>query len=376
MMLKRMGKHPVYWILLLLFPAAVFFVPRWNGAVREEQILVGYVMSTDAAAKDEKQKFNDALFTGIEDKLSEAGTFQYTEYEDVERMKEGILRGELSCGVSFDETFAEKLREQNYHHCITLYLPEGMNVGGMVQEDLFGRVYQAYSAVWYAELLREQGYQIDSEQVLQKFSEYQSEGKVFAVDYEEYGGNENEVQNSLEDKRGASMLSLRGILAFLTFLSAMLGALDGARDRKRTLGKGISCPGRLTMAAAGAPILPAALLLAAGMIVYHMTFVSDAADRMTETMPVVPGEFWLREFLKAEIVPEFSSALLYGLILWLCAMAVSRLLPVKLLEGIAPCVLLVVLLCCPILFDLGETVPLIGQISKLFPVTWYLKFWG
>lgn len=34
------------------------------------------------------------------------------------------------------------------------------------------------------------------------------------------------------------------------------------------------------------------------------------------------------------------------------------------------------LLWCPILFDLGETIPLIGHLSKLFPITWYLEFWG
>lgn len=355
MMLKRMGKHPVYWILLLLFPAAAFAVPKWNAAVLDEQISVGYVMSTNG----EQQRYRDELFAGMEEKLSEAGTFQYIKYADADRMKNDILRGELSCGVFFDETFAQKLREQNYHHCITLYLPEGMNVGGMVQEDLFGKVYQVYSAVWYAELLREQGYQTDSEQVLQKFSEYQREGKVFAVNYEEYHGNSEEVQNRSEDGRGASLLSLRGILAFLTLMSAMFGALDAARDKKRALGKGIGCPARLAMAAAGAPILPTTLFLAAGMMVYHMT-----------------GEFYLTGLVRAKILPELGSAVLYGLVLWLCAIAVSRAVPVKWLEGALPCILLIVLLCCPVFFDLGNRIPAIGYLSKLFPITWYLEFAG
>ena len=36
MMIKRMGKYPVYWGLLLLFPAAFFIVPELNRAVDEE----------------------------------------------------------------------------------------------------------------------------------------------------------------------------------------------------------------------------------------------------------------------------------------------------------------------------------------------------
>ena len=43
-MIKRMGKHPVYWILLLLFPAAVFAVPKFNGITADERIVVGYVI--------------------------------------------------------------------------------------------------------------------------------------------------------------------------------------------------------------------------------------------------------------------------------------------------------------------------------------------
>ena len=78
----------------------------------------------------------------------------------------------------------------------------------------------------------------------------------------------------------------------------------------------------------------------------------------------------------AWIITEIGSAFLYGIALWLSAVFFSRLLPEKLLEGIMPCFLLLVLLCCPIFFDLGETVPFIDHLSKLFPVTWYLEFWG
>lgn len=418
MMIKRMGKHPVYWILLFLFPTAVFVVPKLNGTVREEQIPVGYVIVTSEGEETESGELFDRIEENLSEKELSAGEageeegdvadreeaafgtgqgeiFRYVKYAGTDQMKEDILTGKLSCGVVFDKNFMEKIRTQDYYHCIRLYLPEGMNVGGLVQEDLFRRVYQAYSAMWFAELLKEQGYQIDSEEVLQKFSEYQKEGKVFAVNYEFQTEEEGVFQNVSEGQNGTDMLSLRGILAFLTLLSALLGALEGGRDRKRNLGKGIGCPGRLAMASVGAPILPAVLFLAVGMVVYHVTLVSGMEGELAGTMygalsrggeiagiaaaslrEGTAGEFCLTEFLTAEILPEFGSAVLYGFVLWLCAIAVSRLVPVKVLEGAAPCVLLIVLLCCPILFDLGETVPLIGHISRLFPITWYLEFWG
>lgn len=346
MMIKRMGKHPAYWILLLLFPAAIFAVPKLNRAAEEERILVGYVVEMCSLPMD----------------FESGDLFEYIKYTDVQEMKEDIATGKLSCGVFFDAEFANKLKEQDYRHCITLYLPEGMNVGGMVQEDIFSRVYQAYSAVWYAELLGDQGCQMKPEEVLRKFSEYQKEGKVFAVDYEVYEKSGKKSFSKAGDIKSASVLSLRSVLAFLTLLSASLGALDAGRDRKRKLGqgivyRGIKYPGIrssgilrrniLTITAAGAPILPATLFLAGGMI-----------------------------FHTASMIPEIISALLYGLVLWLLAVIVSKLVPVKLLEGFMPCFLLLVLLCCPVFFDLGGNIPLIGHLSKIFPITWYLRFWG
>lgn len=401
MMVKRMGKHPVYWVLLLLFPTALFVVPRLNRAVDGEQILVGYVMGEAVensvgeempagSSAEGKMSFGEAaeldmegerLLDGIEYKLQEARTdmtsdsrlFQYIKYTEIDKMKEDVMTGELSCGIVFDEDFAKRLAEQDYRHCIKLYLPEGMNMGGMVQEDVFARVYQAYSAVWYAELLEQQGYQIAPEEVLQKFSEYQKEGKVFAVEYEEYGRADEEVQNAAGSGKDIStVLSVRSVLTFMTFLSASLGALDVSRDRKRGAGKGICCPNTLAAAEAGAPVLPSTLFLAAGMIytdikTIGMLYAGRAAG---------PADGMLGGLMQKTILSELCSAFVYGSILWLLAMFFGRIVPEKLLEGIMPCFLLITVLCCPVFFDLGETIPVIDGLSKLFPVTWYLEFWG
>lgn len=363
MMIKRMGKHPAYWGLFALFPAALFLVPKFNRAVDEERISVGYVVEIAKPMEAEKseylqeeekrQEYGRQLLEGIEYKLSEEGNgnelFRYIKYSDESEMIEDILTGELSGGVLFDEKFAEKFRKQDYYQCIHLYLPRGMNAGGMVREDIFGRVYQAGSAVWYAELLEGQGYRIEPEEVLGKFAEYQEQGRVFSVNYEVQTEGGGEVQSTVENGKEMQALSLRGVLAFLVFLAACLGALDSSRDRKKGAGKGIASSSALTMATVLAPILPAVLFLAGAM---------------------VPGK------MPEEILSEFCSALLYGFILWITAVFFSRTLPGKVLEGAMPCFLLTTLLCCPVFFDPGETIPLIGYLSKVFPLTWYLNFWG
>lgn len=375
LMTKRMGRHPVYWVLILLFPAAVFAVPKWNAEAERERIRVGYVMEEPEESGVYKDRENS-----VPGETSEL--FEYIRYDEADGMKEDILTGKLSCGAVFDAEFIEKLRAQDYHHCITLYLPEGMNVGGMVQEDIFRRVYQAYSAVWYAQFLEQYGYQMEPEEVLRKFSEYQKEGKVFAVHYEVQAGNRDRLYGNLPTAKGNRLLSLRGILAFLTLMSALLGALDAGRDRRRKLGQGISCPGSLVMAATAAPIVPAVLFLAGGMLFesVKMTYVSCSGGAGETLMTALDGParsqvLWA-EILRTEFLPEIASALLYGLVLWIFALLLGRFIPEKLLEGAMPCFLMIVLLCCPVFFDPGEIIPFLRPLSKLFPITWYLEFWG
>ena len=391
MMIKRMGRRPIYWGLLLLFPAALFAVPAFNKGVEKERIAVGYVMESSEQterggrsgsgqagnewnAEAEPLPDSRQILRLLEERLSgtsseEAegqGVFEYRKYMNKDILKQDIRRGEISCGIIFDKDFAERLSEQDYRHCISLYLPEGMNVGGIVQEDVFRQVYQVYSAVWYAGLLGQQGYEVKPEEVLQKFSEYQSEGKVFAVKYEESEKGEDPAadregaamreQELMSDGGQGSVLSLRGILAFLTLMSASLGALDAARDLRCGAGKGISHPCGLFFAVTGTPILLATVFLAAANI-WTRHGISDG-------------------FIKSVLLSESGSALLYGLILWLLAAAFAKSLPERVLEGVMPCFLLAVLLCCPIFFDLGESIPLMGHISQLFPITWYLRYWS
>ena len=178
MMIKRMGKHPAYWILLLFFPAAVFAVPRFNGITADERIVVGYVIEEagpgqtveseeqdrggqengvrdykeEEAGKQDygeqayrQQNYAGQLLALLENKLAEdtGGLFEYIAYPDVEKLIENVKAGEIAGGVVFDQEFPEKLWSQDYYQCIRLYLPEGMNVGGIVQEDVYQRVYQA-----------------------------------------------------------------------------------------------------------------------------------------------------------------------------------------------------------------------------------------
>lgn len=348
MIIKRMAKHPAYWILLVLFPAVLWMVPKLNQEASEGQILVGYVME----GQDKASGQGSVLLGQLEMKLSGGSPFLYIECEDRKELERKVMMGELACGVVFGENFANQLLNQDYHDCIMMYLPKGMNIGGMVQEDLFQRVYQVYSAVWYADMIDGQGYKIEAEEVLKMFSEYGKQGKVFSIQYGQW-------DTEMKKEQDTSIVSLRGVLASLTLLAAAMGALDGCRNREKGIGIGIPFANHFMAAVVGTPILFAAFFQMCGMI---------AAGETAEGLPGAPV------FLR--MMPEIGGIALYGVILWAFAVLVSRFFPEKLLAGFMPCYLLLVIVCCPVFFDLGKTVPLIGYLSKVFPLTWYLELWG
>lgn len=376
---KRMGKRPLYLCLFLLFPAAMFLVPKLNKAAAGEQIAVGYVLEQPQEA-DERQDFllreleqrlseEKTIQTGLFEREGQAGgrnTYQYIKYTNSDELKTGVITGEISCGVLFDEEFTEKILQEDYRNCITLYLPAGMNVGGMVQEDIFVQIYQIYSALWYSELLAGEGYETEPDRVLEKFGEYRDAGKVFAVEYQDR--NIRDIQGAEAEKEtgtGADtgigtraetdtpLLSLRNALAYLTLLSACLGALDAGRDKRKRAGEGLESPGLFTAAVTGAPVLTGAVFLAAGTLWERSGTAGSAA---------------------AQIFHILGGTFLYAAVLWILAFLCGRIISEKILAGALPCYLLLTLLCTPVLFDLGQSILLIGYCGKLFPITWYLNF--
>lgn len=404
-MIKRMGKHPVYWLLLFIFPLVIVFVTYFNKEASETQIAVGYVAEEQSGKTAQERTLLEQLENKLQKNEKEHLLF-YEKCENTDELEKKIITGELSCGTVFGKDFTEKIIGQDYYHSITILLPEGMNVSGIVQEDLFRIVYQVYSAVWYADALEERGYSVRAEEVLGKFKEYQAQGKVFAVEYDKVSGDmlSREYASAGEPivaggykyapagdsaaaddygqqaegggyKENLSLISLRGVLAFLVLIAATLGALDACRDRERGTAKGIPCPIGLTMVTVGAPILFGVIFLAGGMIWLGATGGSLNLPDTAAAGAALPGmtaaggfgNIFLILFLR-----ETCRALLYGIVLWLLAMISCKLFSEKLLTGILPCYLLLTILCCPIFFDLGQTIPIIGYLSKLFPVTWYM----
>ena len=210
--------------------------------------------------------------------------------------------------------------------------------------------------------------------MLQKLEEDRKDGKVFQILYSgETDGQEASGWETIGQKEEVpiaenayatendyaaenayatsetEMFSLRGVLAFLAFLAAMLGAIDLSRDRKNNIAVGATQRKLFLKITVAIPVLWSILFLFLGVLSQR-----DLYD--------------VQSFLK-----ETGCILLYGGVLWLLAWILGNLCSERVLAGIMPCIVLVGILCTPVIFNLDKQIPVVNMISKIYPVTWYLN---
>lgn len=363
---KRIWKRPFMILIFLLFPLSVCFVPGFNRSAEDVHFVAGYLYESEEM--EFKKQFETEL-SSVED--GKDCFVEYRKYDSIKEMEDDLLTGKISCGFYLGREFDQALESGDFRESMTLYIPEGMNYAGIVKEDFTSRLYKTYSAIWFS---RQMENSITGAEVLQKLEEDRKNGKVFQILYSgETDGQEASGWETIGQKEEVpiaenayatendyaaenayatsetEMFSLRGVLAFLAFLAAMLGAIDLSRDRKNNIAVGATQRKLFLKITVAIPVLWSILFLFLGVLSQ-----GDLYD--------------VQSFLK-----ETGCILLYGGVLWLLAWILGNLCSERVLAGIMPCIVLVGILCTPVIFNLDKQIPVINMISKIYPVTWYMN---
>ena len=352
---KRIWKRPFTILIFLLFPLSVCFVPGFNRSAEDVHFVAGYLYESEEM--EFKKQFETEL-SSVEDGKNRF--VEYREYDSIKEMEDDLITGKISCGFYLGREFDQALESGDFRESMTLYIPEGMNYAGIVKEDFTSRLYKTYSAIWFS---RQMENSITGAEVLQKLEEDRKDGKVFQILYSgetdeqgNFGQNEevHAAENAFATENAyaaleTEMFSLRGVLAFLAFLAAMLGAIDLSRDRKNNIAIGATQRKLFLKITVAIPVLWSILFLFLGVL--SQGYLYD-----------------VQSFLK-----ETGCILLYGGVLWLLAWILGNLCSERVLAGSMPCILLVGILCTPVIFSLDKQIPVINMISKMYPVTWYLN---
>lgn len=350
---KRLWRQPVYIGLLLLIPilgcaVSIMEYGETNGVVAavcvEEGTWSGQI--TDGLIIQER---DSAISFAFCDNAAEA-----------ERL---VISGEADCGFVIPSDIEERVTEDDWRKCITVYETSASSITGMAKERVSGVLFQLYSEQCYTDYME----QISDEIVDYAWEAYENhlvDGSTFGFRYE-YDDQYSQSNSDTNDVYDAPVFPVKGVLAVVIFISGMCGMLEYDKDKREKR----------------------FLRLASNKLTYIVDiwistmFVSAAALLclwVSDAVRSAGGRFSFGTMLSVWSVSMWLSQIGH-LILYQCIIVIYCCILGIILhrqETIAaaiPIMSLGSLVCAPVFIRLAAYLPIFAVLEKLFPVTYYLK---
>lgn len=336
---KRLLKRKRFWAILVLLP--VTLLAMYFSTDLAPDGLQAVVYSEDTIWKDRLSVLDNPSFYFVDSK---------------ELLKEEVLLGKAECGYVIPKDLIVSFEKEDWYWEIEVYEGSHSMFTKLINEVLFGQIFDLVSTRWYAdfmeEKLAESGVEISKEEMDQVLLDKLSSGETFQVETVRLGmagGNDQSVNaeaNSLK-------LSARNVVAIMVYLVSLVSVIDVVKDREeRHFQK------RQRFRAAVFTIFnPAFCVALSGVITMCFTgdmFIGQEVDSF----------YWIK---------EVGSLLLLICFVTLYALGLSFLVrKSRWMYGLLPVLFVSSLVCCPVFIDLSAFIPIFQWLKVLFPVAFYL----
>lgn len=333
---KRLYKKPTFLIILALIPALVL---GYGMVAREDSGVVTIAL----AAEDN----SDPMAQSIISDLMDSKLIYYRLCDTPEEARRLINTGKADAAWIFADDLEARICKfitSFFRRSVVEVIERESNVSMMLaREKLSGTVFAHCSPYIYLNYVRSEIPQLDNvsdEQLLQYYEQMQMDGRLF-----EFSFMDGTDASELLEKSSYLTSPVRGLLAVVVALCGLAGAMYAKQDeRKGTFGW--MQQSRKPLAELAGEVIcvgNAALVMLIALALFGVT------------------EHWLR---------ESAVLVLYILAVSVFSMLVSRLCgSLRYLCMWTPILLVVMLVICPVLFDLGRFV----ELQLLFPPTYYIN---
>ncbi len=336
MLTKRLYKKPTFLIILLLIPVLTF----GYGVLAQED---SGVLTVALAREDE-----DPLAVAVMQELSRSSELiLFKTYPTAREAREQVAQGKADAAWIFSKNMQEKVckfiaKRSSWNSFVKIVERESTVPVILAREKLSGAVFESCSKAMYLQYLREHVPALSDtadETLLSYYDAIAIEGNLF--EYATVDGSEP-VQDATE--ASYLMTPVRGLLAVVAVLCGMATAMYYTSDSSRGTFAWVSRR-KLFWVELGCQTVSLVNVCA-------VTLLSLWAVGQT-----------------VGILRELAQMLLYILSVALFAMLLRRLLGgVKGLAVALPLLVVVMLVVCPVFFDLGA----LRQLQYLFPPTYYI----
>lgn len=288
---KRYLRKVSFLLILLVLPAAIFFVRGLEEKEGQEVRIAVYVETADSDGTDGKtalleEELLEALTKqeGDEEDADGSGLFRFYECGSEEEVKAQVASRQAECGYVFSGNLRGKLDEGDYKRCIRVYSAPSTVLADLSTEVVFAALMKLYDReifldyVMEAQVLRDSGGEsgwggeafdggmepggAEGLETLagELYDKWLASGSTFrfAYRYQNRGGQGLDSEGGTE---AAGVFPVRGIVAVYLLLVGMYSAVMLGYDEEKGLFLPLSSGRRLVcrMAVLAAPVFLAAL---------------------------------------------------------------------------------------------------------------------
>ena len=332
---KRLYKKITFLLLLLSIPLLVM---GYGSVSQEESGVVTVALATQGEQVD-------ALTRQVWDVLQEGDLILFIECETQEQARQMVADGDADTAWIFAEDLEQRIydfvaRRVGSRAFVTVLEPENRVMLKLLREVLSGTIFPYCSEQVYLQYIRENAPElahVSEEQLLEYYRQApMSDGLFITTDI--YG-------NVLEDVQQDYLLApVRGMLAVVVVLAGLATAMYYIKDEANGT---FACmhQRRKPLVEFGCQMISVVNVLAVVMISLGITGQTVAWGR------------------------EMAVCLLFALCVAGFAMMVRRLsIGIRGLGMVTPLLVVVMLVVCPVFFDLGA----LRQVQLLFPPTYFI----
>lgn len=330
---KRLLGRKFFWLLLCLIPLAVTGMQAL--ARKGETMLRAAVYTPDRA------QWEEAL-------CKDTGLVRFYFCDTPEQLKQDVIQGKAECGYVLAEDLRRRFEEDDWYWAVEVYESSGSMMTEVVNETVFGRIFQTVSSEWFVGLMQSRmnpGPEEDlweQDEVWEVLRRKLEDGSTFSVEI--IRGADPAAEGTGDPAGG--VFPARGIAAALLYVCALMGAMDALRDRRKGYFKN-RFPAAAAVFAVGLPV-------GMGACVGYGALLAAGACR--------------------GIGRECFALVVYALLLTGYGCALQFFLRREnILAGCIPFLFLACLVCTPVFIDLSSIVPGMRIWEKCFPASFYLR---
>lgn len=212
---KRLFKHPLFIVILLIFPVLCIVVER-AGAVHEQPVNI-------AIYSQSPEDFNKAVVKHL---LLDDGILNFYMCDSEEQVRSDVAAQRAECGYILPEDLMKKLRQGKNKSLVQTIVSPATVSARLVDEVVFSYIFQEYSPEILLGFLDGEFPDSDHSLVLSYLNGHLDDGSTFRFAFD---------RDTEDGYIPSSVLFgyVKGMLAVYIFICGLLGSYDSIKDRRR-----------------------------------------------------------------------------------------------------------------------------------------------